>query len=152
MLWAIWIGIAFSYYGVLIFSTELFLAEDAGEWCPQYLNATIPAVAESTAAAAATTTSGPVNDTLLWSLTTAFNASGNATVLCPTLTNDEYRDAFVQSVAELPVRSKNGGVGGVGVGICVAREHTNLPQGGTGSGRSGRQPLVFFVVGRGQRC
>ena len=97
MLWGIWLVSAFMYYGVIMFTTELFIAEDAGVRCPSYLNdSSIPADSGG-------------GDLLTWSATIAPQSSNvttmNGTKSCVELTESDYRDAFIQSVAELPVCS-----------------------------------------------
>eukprot|EP00750_Incisomonas_marina_P005326 INCI13908.1.p1 GENE.INCI13908.1~~INCI13908.1.p1 ORF type:complete len:616 (-),score=85.09 INCI13908.1:131-1978(-) len=94
MLWGIWLVSAFMYYGVIMFTTELFIAEDAGVRCPSYLNdSSIPADSGG-------------GDLLTWSATIAPQSSNvttmNGTKSCVELTESDYRDAFIQSVAELP--------------------------------------------------
>lgn len=99
MLWGIWLVAAFMYYGVIMFTTELFIAEDAGVRCPSYLNDSGIPAADS---------GGGDLLAALWSVTLAPQSNnmttGNATASCVELTESDYRDAFIQSVAELPVR------------------------------------------------
>lgn len=82
LIWGIWLVCAFMYYGVIIFTTELFVKEDSGERCPEIYNIST----------ATTMTTIP--------LTTRY---GNVSEECISLSSDDYRDAFIQSIAELPV-------------------------------------------------
>ena len=88
-LWGIWLVAAFMYYGVIMFTTELFIEEDSGMRCPQYLNSSEPSQTTEWLTTAPPTTS-------------AINLTMYAN--CTELSAADYRDAFVQSVAELPVR------------------------------------------------
>ena len=72
-----------------MFTTELFLEEDEGLRCNGSYTADVG------------TTAAPVMGMSTVSPITTDNSSF---LDCSQLTSDDYRDAFVQSVAELPVR------------------------------------------------
>jgi len=79
-----------------MFTTELFILEDSGERCPEYLN-------NSDAETGTDVDLGMVS-TVAWGLLSNTTTVNDTAVECVSLSTSDYRDAFIQSVAELPVR------------------------------------------------
>ena len=86
MTWAIWYACSLNYYGMVLLNTEIFILENGGEFCQDVY---YPDQDDSAVTAVPIFTNGTY-------MTNVTNSD------CRQLGTDDYLDAFLDSVAELP--------------------------------------------------